>query len=224
MQTTIRRSLATAAVLALTLGTAACGEEDFGSEDVDTTYDNVDVSQEVAVDSIVGLEVSAVGNVSDILSSEAVRLDRDGLGDVEDQGEVGREYVYDYDYYDSDFLTEYDDDFGDADVVDEGVLVVGPEDVLSQRDVDEAVRVSGTVRRYDQDTLESVYELDLTGDEFDDVGDMLVIVADSVSPADETPDATERDVTDGVAEDVTEDATEDATDGATDEASEDSEG
>lgn len=192
MHLTLRRSLAAAAVLALATVTAGCGSDtepntSAANAATDTVTDEVD-GVEVAVDSIAGLEVTAVGNVSDILSDEALRLDRDGLGSAEDQGEVGVDdyadwdYDYDYDYYDYDYLTEYDDEFGDDDLADEGVLVVS-ESGLKDREVDEAVRVSGTIRRFDKDVLESLYDVNLSEDFFEDKEDTLVIVADSVRPA-----------------------------------------
>ncbi len=158
--------------------------EDATSSPVETISDVDDI--DVAVDSMVGLEVSAVGNVSDVLSAEAMRIDRDGLGNVEDRGEVGSalesDYDYDYDYYDYDDLTEYDADFGDDDVTDDGVLVVDAAG-LQSFDVDQPVRVSGTVRRFDQDIIESLYEVNLEDDVFDSYEDSLVIVADSVQAA-----------------------------------------
>jgi hypothetical protein len=179
--------LATTTVLALALGTAACGDDD-ATEAEASPAATTEVDSDVAVDSVVGLEVTAVGNISEVLSDEAMRIDRDGLGNAEDQGEIGPRdaddwgYDYDYDYYDYDDLTEYDEDFGDDDVADEGVLVVDAAG-LQDRKVDEAVRVSGTIRRFDQDTIESLYEINLEDDLFDSYEDSLVLVADSVKPA-----------------------------------------
>lgn len=189
MRRTLRLTVTTTAVLALGLGTASCGEDVTDTDDsatgdaAVTTTD--DVADDVAVESVVGLEVTAVGNVSDRLSDEAIRIDRDGLGALEDKGEVGVEnswdYEYDYNYYDYDYLTEYDEDYGDDDLADEGVLVVDAGG-LRDYEVDEEVRVSGTVRRFDQSLLESLYEVELEDDVFDDYEDSLVIVADSVRP------------------------------------------
>lgn len=190
MRRTVRLTLATTALLGLGLGAVSCGEDPTDGDQSGTDEAGVtttdDVVDDVAVESLVGLEVTAVGNVSDRLSDEAIRIDRDGLGSNEDQGEVGTEnpwdYSYDYDYYDYDYLTEYDEDYGDDDLADEGVLVVDAGG-LEDFEVDEEVRVSGTVRRFDQLLLESLYELELEDDVFDDYEDSLVIVADSVRPA-----------------------------------------
>ncbi len=192
MRRSVRLTVTTTAVLALGLGAASCGEDLTDTADPDTGDTGVtttdDVADDVAVESVVGLEVTAVGNVSDRLSDEAIRIDRDGLGATEDKGEVGVEdpgsydYDYDYDYDDYDYLTEYDEDYGDDALADEGVLVV---DAAGLRDVevDEEVRVSGTLRRFDQSLLESLYEIELEDDVFDDYEDSLVIVADSVRRA-----------------------------------------
>jgi hypothetical protein len=194
MHLNLRRSLATAAALTVATGAVSCsnGEDaaaDSAEASTETTTEAVD-DIDVAVESMVGLEVTAVGNVSDVLSDEALRIDRDGLGTTEDKGEVDDaadwDYDYDYDYYDHDDLTEYDEEFGDDDLDDEGVLVISATG-LKNHEVDEAVRVSGTVRRFDQDILESVYDLNLAGDVFDGYEDTLVIVADSVRPASASP-------------------------------------
>jgi hypothetical protein len=184
MRRTARRTLTTATVAALALGTAACGGEDATEADASPVA-TTEVDSGVAVDSVVGLEVTAVGNVSERLSDEAIRIDRDGLGNAEDQGEVGPDlgdYGYDYDYYEYDYLTEYDEDFDDADLADEGVLVVSASG-LQSRKVDEAVRVSGTLRSFDQDVIESLYEINLEDDVFDAYENSLVLVADSVQSA-----------------------------------------
>lgn len=208
MRRILRRSIATTAVITLGLGAVSCGTDEQGSDDTsaaaagESTGDDVveeddPAEDDVAVDSIVGLEVTAVGNVSEVLSDEAMRIDRDGLGgddgDEEQAGSVDAwDYDYDYDYYDYTYLTEFDEEYGDADVVDDGVLVV---DAAGLSDVDpgQSVRVSGTVRRFDQDVIESLYEVDLADDVFDGYADSLVIVADSVKPvsaAAATEDAT----------------------------------
>lgn len=187
MERRVRRSLATTAVLSLAMVTAACGGDDAVQAEASST-DTTVLESGVTVDSVVGLEVTAVGNVSELLSDEAMRIDRDGLGNDEDQGEVGTadvddwDYDYDYDYYEYDELTEYDEDFDDDDLADEGVLVVSAAG-LQDREVDEAVRVSGTLRSFDQDTIESLYEINLEDDVFDAYENSLVLVADSVQSA-----------------------------------------
>lgn len=219
-RTTARRGVAALAVVGMVGLTAACGEEDFGTADVETTYDDVEASTEVTTDSIVGLEVTTVGNVVEVLSDEAIRIDRDGLGspDADDDEVVTEtEVVYDYDYYDYGYLTAYDGEFGDDDL-DRGVLVVGGLDSLAQQGPTDEVRVSGTIRRFDKDVLEEVYELDLPDDELDEEGDALVIVADTVTAVDVPPDGSNDTVLEDGAEEESGEGAE-PTDGASDEAS-----
>lgn len=225
---TTARGVAALAVLGMVGLTAACGEEDFGTADVETTYDDIEASTEVTTDSIVGLEVTTVGNVVEVLSDEAIRIDRDGLGspDADDDEVVTEsEVVYDYDYYDYGYLTAYDGEFGDDDL-DRGVLVVGGLDSLAQQGPTDEVRVSGTIRRFDKDVLEEIYELDLPDDELDEEGDALVIVADTVTAVDVPPDGSNDTVReDGAEEESSEEAdpTGEATDDATDATEEPSE-
>lgn len=239
-RTTARRGVAALAVLGAVSLTAACGEEDFGTAEVETTSDDIEASTEVTTDSIVGLEVTTVGNVVEVLSEEAVRIDRDGLGTPEDEDDAvvtETEVVYDYDYYDYGYLTSYDDEFGDDDL-DEGVLVVGGLDSLAQQGLTDEVRVSGTIRRFDKDVLEEVYELDLPDDELGEEGDALVIVADTVSATDVPPDGSNDPVpgggaggepsetadptSDGESGDGSDDATDDATEEPSGETTEES--
>lgn len=227
-RSTARRGVAALAVLGMVSLTAACGEEDFGTGEVETTYDDIEASTEVTTDSIAGLEVTTVGNVVEVLSDEAIRIDRDGLGspDADDDEVVTEtEVVYDYDYYDYGYLTAYDGEFGDDDL-DRGVLVVGGLDSLAQQGPTDEVRVSGTIRRFDKDVLEEVYELDLPDDELDEEGDALVIVADTVTAVDVPPDGSNDTVReDGAEEESSEEAdpTAEATDEATDATEEPSE-
>jgi hypothetical protein len=135
----------------------------------------------VATDSIVGLEVTAVGNVAEIVDVDAFRLDRDGLGSPADdiQQLPDTEYgYYDFDYDDFEDLTKNDEEFDDTDAVEQGVLVVNVAgEEISLRD---PVRVSGTIRRADQETIENLYDLDLPDETWVEFEDRLLIVAHSV--------------------------------------------
>lgn len=194
MNTRLRRPLAVAAMLAIGVGAVGCSADE-ATEDTSSVVadEGVDadavIDEDTATDGLVGLEVTAVGNVSEVLSDEAMRLDRDGLGEEGDgdgdgSAELGGPYdYYDYDYYDYDYLVEYDEEFGDDDAAQDGVLVVSATG-LESFDDDASVRVSGTVRQFDQDSIESLYEIDLADDTFDEYENQLVIVADTVEPAD----------------------------------------
>lgn len=173
-------------MLALTAGAAGC------SDDVtNTASDRAALAdpfereggEDVAPDSIVGLEVSAVGVVTEVLSDEALRLGRDGLGALQDTPQEGTGLDYDYDYDYGEYLVEDDEELEDDDAASTGVLVVDGKGLRSVEE-GEAVRVSGTVRRLDLDRIESLYDIDLAEESL--VGDegSLVVVADTITEAD----------------------------------------
>lgn len=194
VNTRLRRPLAVAAMMAIGIGAAGCSTDDDAAEassvvaDEGVDADSV-IDEDTATDGLVGLEVTAVGNVDEVLSAEALRLDRDGLGEGTEENtdvdtELGGPYdYYDYDYYDYDYLVEYDEEFGDDDAAQDGVLVVDATG-LKSFDEDASVRVSGTVRQFDRDTIESLYEIDLPNDTFGKYENQLVIVADTIEAAD----------------------------------------
>ncbi len=179
--------MAAAALLAISTGAAGCSSDDV----TNTTADRAALAdpferekvQEVAIDSLVGLEVTAVGNVDEVLSEEALRIDRDGLGSFEDAEQGHDPLDYDFDYYDYGSLVEYDEEFEDDDAADEGVLVV---DAKGLADVEEGeeIRLSGTVRRLDPDQIESSYDIDLADEDLGDYQGSLVIVADTITSVD----------------------------------------
>lgn len=194
MRPRLRRPLAVGAMLAIGIGTVGCSADEATEDTTSVVADEgVDadpvVDEDTASDGLVGLEVTAVGNVSEVLSDEAMRLDRDGLGEAGDEGadatdELGGPYdYYDYDYYDYDYLVEYDEEFEDDDAAQEGVLVVNGTG-LETFDEDASVRVSGTVREFDQDSIELLYGVDLDDDIFDEYENQMVIVADTIEPVD----------------------------------------
>lgn len=172
-------------MLALTAGAAGCGSDDV----TNTAADRAALAdpfereggEDVAPDSIVGLEVSAVGVVTEVLSDEALRLGRDGLGALQDTPQEGTGLDYDYDY--GEYLVEDDEELEDDDAASTGVLVVDGKGLRSVEE-GEAVRVSGTVRRLDLDRIESLYDIDLAEESL--VGDegSLVVVADTITEAD----------------------------------------
>lgn len=186
----VLRTAAIPAVAVAVLALAGCGgeEPEPGTAAPGTTTFEVP-EEDIEVEGMVGLEVSAVGNVSQIVDPNAFRLDKDGLGGPSDppgNAAPGTYYdYYDYDYYDYDYLTRYDNDFGDGDIVNTGLLVV---DVRGTKAAPVAVgdklRVSGTIRRFEQSTIESVYGVNLVDEVYDPYEDRLVLVADSVTPAD----------------------------------------
>lgn len=166
---------------------SACGTA--GPDPVaDTGADaNTTAVDEELDNSLIGLEVTTTGNVSEVVDDNAFRIDKDGLG--QPTGVTRDEAIEDYDadffdddeyFYDYEYATAYDDEFGEADVLDEGALVldVNGTDVA----LDDGVRVDGTIRRFEENTLEEVYDVDLDDDLYDAYEDHLVLVASNVQP------------------------------------------
>lgn len=181
-------------LLVLALLLAACGDAEDGAAP-DTGEDNAEdtaVVEDELTNQLIGLEVTVAGNVSEVVDDNAFRIDKDGLGQPTDTS--GDDVVGDYDaeyfegddyYYDYEYGTAYDDEFGDAGVLEEGALVLD----VSQTDVElnDGVRVNGTIRRFEETTLEDVYDVDLDDDLYDAYEDHLVLVASNVRKV-ESPD------------------------------------
>jgi len=72
-----RRALAWPAAALLVLGLAACGDE---AEEVDAIADEDSELPELDANGMLGLEVTVVGEVTEMLDSNAFRMDKDGLG------------------------------------------------------------------------------------------------------------------------------------------------
>lgn len=208
-RTTTRRRGARAAALplalALALGAAACGgeeeevpesvdvAEEVGADDAeDALADDADDAlpgEGAAAEAVVGLEVTFVGDVTEVLDEQGFRVDKDGV-ETEEQAEADvygddgyYDEFYDYDYTDSDYLTEYDDELGETAAADRGVVVVAPGGTSVALSDD--VRVSGTLRLLDLEGLEDAYEVELDETVYGDQEQRLVVVASSVSPADQ---------------------------------------
>lgn len=111
--------------------------------------------------SIVGLEVTANGNVSNVVSPLAFELDKDGVGNAS---------------------TPVPDDeaFDEVELSQRPALVV---DTTSVDDlgVGSAVHVSGTIREFAVDDAERLFGLDLDDRVFDPFDDAFVIVATKVT-------------------------------------------
>ncbi|MEJ5914318.1 hypothetical protein [Pseudokineococcus sp. 1T1Z-3] len=191
--TRTRRRTALAALplgVGLALSLAACGGEEVEapeSADVAEEVDgDVDLLDGEAAEDLVGLEVTFVGDVTEVLDDDyGFRVDKDGL-DVEAESyeehlEDAETWYDDYDYTDEDALTAYDEDLGDGPAASTPVLVVDPAGASVAAGED--VRVSGTVRLLDVVVLEDAYGVDLEDDVYDVWDQHLVVVANAVSPA-----------------------------------------
>lgn len=125
--------------------------------------------------SLVGLEITASGNVTEVVAPIAFRIDKDGLG-AEGESDV-------------DDLAEFDDeDFGDVEFVNDGVLVID----VRESDVAEGatVEVTGTVRRFELAEAERLFDIALDEGIYGAFEQELIIVADRVVGAPSTGQST----------------------------------
>lgn len=188
-----------AGLAAASLLVAACGEDEDPVEDA-TVVDPVDTEDELLTPQVDGLEVTVTGNVTELLDDEGFQIDKDGLGTAgdappadevavdfeddlfDDDYDLYDYYDYDYDYYDYDYYTAFDGELDDFD--ESAVVVVTPGG--SEVEAGQAVQVHGTLRYYDEATLETAYDIELADDLYGSYEDMYVLVASSVKsvPAD----------------------------------------
>jgi hypothetical protein len=174
-----RRRALVAPLLVLAVAAPACGDDaDVAEPDV-VEPDIVDAPTPEEP-SLVGLEVTAAGTVTEVIAPLAFRIDKDGLGTEA----TGR----------SD-----DEDFADITLSDQGVLVL---DVAETGvELGSGVRVTGTVREFDLPEAERVFDVELDDRVYGRFYDELVIVADTVATVGQgaaeavtpEPDATETD-------------------------------
>lgn len=155
----------------LLVAAAACGDDD--PDVVAPSIDEPDADDDAAAPvepSLVGLEVSAAGNVTEVLAPIAFRIDKDGIDANAVEPDFG------------------DDDFGDLDLVEEDVLVLDVEE--TDVDVGTGVEVSGTIREFDLPAAEQVFDIELDDQIYGPFRDVLVIVADRVATVDGTTTTT----------------------------------
>jgi len=165
----------------LAVGLAACGDDAEGTEEVDGAGEEVSDPTGLDANGMLGLEVTAVGEVTEMLDNNAFRMDKDGLDPDSDASAAGDpEPSGDTDYYDTDALTAGDDELSYG-TEQEGVLVLVPEADLELRSGD-PVRVSGTVRSLDAEGIEEVYGVAIDADVFAPYENQLVIIAQTVRP------------------------------------------
>ncbi len=141
----------------------ACGDDDPDVAAPPRVGPPGDVAGPVAADeaSLVGLEVTAAGNVTEVVAPVAFRIDKDGIGGPAETPQFD------------------DEDFGDLDLADRGVLVL---DVRETKvDPGAPVQVSGTVREFDLPEAERVFDLELDDRLYGPFHDELVLVADKVT-------------------------------------------
>jgi len=181
------RALAWPAAALLVLGVAACGDDSDEVDGGDAVSDEGSALPGLDANGMLGLEVTVVGEVSEMLDNNAFRMDKDGLDpttapDTDDEpleeeplGADG-----DLDYYDTDALTSGDDELGYG-TDQENVLVLVPNADLDLRS-DDPVRVSGTIRALDAEAIEELYGVAIDADVYAPYENQLVIIAESVGP------------------------------------------
>lgn len=159
---TLRVGALAASALLLGVAAPACGGDDTDEAEAPLVAPDVDDVAIPEESSLVGLEVTAGGNVTEVIAPLAFRIDKDGLGGVT----AGR--------FD-------DEDFGDAILSDVGVLVLDVAETGVK--LGAAVRITGTVREFDMPEAERVFDVDFDDRVFGRFHDELVIVADKVTTA-----------------------------------------
>lgn len=151
-----------ASLLVLAVAAPACGGGDRDESQPPVIAPDVDEVPATEESSLVGLDVTAAGNVTEVIAPLAFRIDKDGIG-----GEAAGQFD--------------DEDFGDVGLSDEGVLVL---DVAETGvELGAAVRITGTVREFDMPEAERVFDVELDDRVYGRFHDELVIVADKVTNA-----------------------------------------
>lgn len=183
-----RRVAAPLLALGMTFGIlSGCGDDEV-AEPLETADP---VEDELISPQLSGLEVTVNGNVSELVDGNAFQVDKDGLGqegDTSDPVTFEDDYfdddfdVFDYyedddfDFYDYDYYVADDEEFDEFD--ERGVLVVTPGG--SEVAVGDAVQVNGTLRYFDEATLEGIYDVEFDDSLYGSYEDQYVIVADAV--------------------------------------------
>lgn len=183
-RTRLRRSLVAASVTVVALAASACADGAGGDDTLGATRAQLSAGPDP--DGILGLEVAAIGEVTEVVHMNAFRMDKDGLtpGVPDDltPPSPGEAPAYtDLDELDQDGFVSGDEELGrGTDQEAALVLVPGADLDLSAGD---PVRVVGTVRSLDAEAIEEVYDVEIDSDTFAPYLDQLVIVAESVAPA-----------------------------------------
>lgn len=173
-----------ACVSAVTLTASACVDDPGEDDTLGATRAQLSAGPDA--DGVLGLEVAAIGEVTEVVASNAFRMDKDGItpGVPEDltPPSPGEAPAYtDLGDLDQDSFVSGDEELADGtDREDALVLVPGADLDLSAGD---PVRVVGTVRSLDAQAIEEVYGVEIDSDSFAPYLDQLVVVAESVAPA-----------------------------------------
>lgn len=166
--------------VAVALTTAACAGEDDNS--LEATRAQLGAGPDP--NGILGLEVTSVGEITEVLDNNAFRMDKDGItpGVPEDltSPSPGASPAYtDLDQLDPDAFVAGDEDLNygtDQEMV--FVVVPGADLDLTAGD---PVRITGTIRSLDAEAIEEVYDVEIDTDTYAPYLNQLVVVAESVS-------------------------------------------
>lgn len=167
--------------LAVTLLAAGCADD---GEDDDLGATRAQLGAGPDASGLLGLEVTAVGEVTEVVDNNAFRMDKDGIepGVPEDltRPSPGEDPAYtDLGELDEEAYTRGDEEFAlGTDQEQTLVLVPGADLDLSAGD---RVQVRGTVRSLDAEAIEQVYEVEIDTDAYAPYLNQLVVVAETVS-------------------------------------------
>ncbi len=173
---------ATAAAAAVALTAVGCAEDAGQDESLGATRAQLGAGPDP--NGMLGLEVTSIGEVTEVLDNNAFRMDKDGVepgvpDDLTPPSPGAAPAYTDLDQLDKDAFFTGDDDLGYG-TDQEQVLVLVPGADLDLRAGD-PVRVVGTIRSLDAEGIEEVYDVEIDTDAYAPYLDQLVVVAESVS-------------------------------------------
>lgn len=159
---------------------AGCGDD--GEDDLGATPAQLGAGPDAS--GLLGLEVTAVGEITEIVANNAFRVDKDGIepGVPEDltRPSAGADPAYTpLGELDQEAFTRGDEELAlGRDQEQTLVLVPGADLELRAGD---RVQISGTIRSLDAEAIEQVYEVEIDTDTYAPYLDQLVVVAETVT-------------------------------------------
>lgn len=171
--------MAAGAAVALTV--AGCADD---AQDGDLGATRAQLSAGPDPNGMLGLEVTSIGEVTEVLDNNAFRMDKNGIepGVPEDltPPSPGESPAYtDLDQLDRDAFVRGDDELGYGTDQEQALVIVPNADLdLSAGD---PVQITGTVRSLDAEAIEEVYDVEIDTDAYAPYLNQLVIIAETVS-------------------------------------------
>lgn len=175
-----RRYLAASVAFAGALLAAGCGDD--GDDDLDASAAQLGAGPDAS--GLLGLEVTAVGEVTEVVANNAFRMDKNGLqpGVPDDltPPSPGESPAYtDLGELHEETFTRGDEEFALGAEQEQALVLVPGADLDLQ--AGDRVQVSGTVRSLDAEAIEQVYEVEIDTDAYAPYLNQLVVVAETVS-------------------------------------------